>query len=77
MAANNKAAELAHEARERAEAALEAARDALEAARDTVEDGFDDTRRYLKRQWRERPVAVAATAVGVGVLIGLLLGSRR
>jgi ElaB/YqjD/DUF883 family membrane-anchored ribosome-binding protein len=31
----------------------------------------------LKRQWKERPVAVTASAVGVGVLIGLLLGSRR
>ncbi len=79
MASNTKAAaaDIAHEARERAEAALESAREALDAAKGAVEDGLDDTHRYLKRQWRERPVAVAATAVGVGLLVGLLLGSRR
>ncbi|HRP12296.1 MAG TPA: hypothetical protein PLK37_14800 [Terricaulis sp.] len=77
MASNAKATEIAHEARERAEAALESAREALDAARGAVGDGLDETHRYMKRQWKERPVAVAATAVGVGVLIGILLGSRR
>jgi ElaB/YqjD/DUF883 family membrane-anchored ribosome-binding protein len=66
----SRAAELAEEARERAE-------EAYEAAQAAVEDGLDEAHRYLKRQWRERPVAVAATAVGVGLVIGLLLGSRR
>ena len=42
-----------------------------------VEDGLDEAHRYLKRQWRERPVAVAATAVGVGLVLGLILGGRR
>jgi ElaB/YqjD/DUF883 family membrane-anchored ribosome-binding protein len=65
-----RAAELADEARERAEQAYEAAQEA-------VEDGLDEAHRYLKRQWKHRPVAVAATAVGVGLLVGLLLGSRR
>lgn len=64
------AVELAEEARERAEAAFEAAQAA-------VEDGLDEAHRYLKRQWRERPLAVAATALGAGLVIGLLLGSRR
>ncbi|MGE0740878.1 MAG: hypothetical protein AB7O98_06005 [Hyphomonadaceae bacterium] len=64
------AAELAEDARERAE-------EALEAAQAAVEDGLDDAHRYLKRQWRERPVAVAATALGVGLLVGMLIGSRR
>jgi ElaB/YqjD/DUF883 family membrane-anchored ribosome-binding protein len=77
MATTPKAAEIAAEARERAEAALESAKEALDAARHTVEDGLDHTHRYLKRQWRERPVTVAAAAVGAGVLIGLLLGNRR
>jgi len=77
MASNTKAADIAHEARERAEAALDSAREALDAAKGAVGDGLDDTHRYLKRQWKERPVAVAASAVGVGLLIGLLLGSRR
>lgn len=65
-----RAAELAEEARERAE-------EAYEAAREAVEDGLDQAHRYMKRQWRERPVAVAATTLGVGLMIGLLLGSRR
>ena len=65
-----RAAELAEEARERAE-------EAYEAAQAAIEDGLDEAHRYLKRQWRERPVAVAATAVGIGLILGLLLGSRR
>ena len=65
-----RAAELAEEARERAE-------EAYEAAHEAVEDGIDSAHRYLKRQWRERPLAVAASAVGVGLILGVLLGSRR
>jgi ElaB/YqjD/DUF883 family membrane-anchored ribosome-binding protein len=68
--AKDKYRDLADEARERAE-------EAYEAAHAAVEDGLDEAHRYLKRQWRERPVAVAAAAVGVGVLIGVLLTSRR
>lgn len=65
-----RAAELAEEARERAE-------EAYEAAHEAVEDGLDSTHRYMKRQWRDRPLAVAASAVGIGLILGLLLGSRR
>jgi ElaB/YqjD/DUF883 family membrane-anchored ribosome-binding protein len=65
-----RAAELAEEARARAE-------EAYEAAHDAIEDGLDDAHRYLKRQWRERPVAVVATAAGVGLLFGLLIGGGR
>jgi hypothetical protein len=65
-----RAAELAEEARERAE-------EAYEAAHAAVEDGLDEAHRYLKRQWRERPVAVAATAVGIGLVLGLLIGGSR
>jgi ElaB/YqjD/DUF883 family membrane-anchored ribosome-binding protein len=68
--AKDKYRDLAEEARDRAE-------EAYEAAQAAVEDGIDDAHRYLKRQWRERPVAVAATAVGIGVLLGILLTSRR
>lgn len=67
----SRAAELAEEARERAEQAYQAATEA-------VEDGLDDAHRYLKRQWRERPLAVAATTLGIGVILGVLIsGSRR
>lgn len=65
-----RAAELAEEARERAE-------EAYEAAHAAIGDGLDDAHRYMKRQWKERPLAVTGTAVGVGLIIGLLLGSRR
>ncbi len=67
---SRRAVEMAEDARERAEEALEAAHEALE-------DGLDEAHTYLKRQWRERPVAVAATAVGIGLVLGLVLGSRR
>jgi ElaB/YqjD/DUF883 family membrane-anchored ribosome-binding protein len=67
---SRRAVEMAEDARARAEEALDAAHDALE-------DGLDEAHTYLKRQWRERPVAVAATAVGIGLVIGLILGSRR
>jgi ElaB/YqjD/DUF883 family membrane-anchored ribosome-binding protein len=65
-----RAAELAEEARERAE-------EAYEAAHAAIEDGIDDAHRYLRRQWKERPLAVTGTALGVGLLVGLLLASRR
>ena len=65
-----RAAQLAEEARDRAE-------EAYEAAHAAIEDGLDDAHRYLKRQWKERPLAVAGTALGVGLVIGLLLGGRR
>ena len=67
---STRAGEFAEEARERAE-------EAYEAAYAAVEDGLDEAHRYLKRQWRERPVAVAAAAAGVGLIVGLLIGGRR
>lgn len=68
--AKDKGREFVEDARERAE-------EMFEDAHAAVEDGLDEAHRYLKRQWRERPVAVAATAAGVGLILGLLLGSRR
>jgi ElaB/YqjD/DUF883 family membrane-anchored ribosome-binding protein len=68
--AKDKYRDLADEARERAE-------DAYEAAHAAIEDGIDEAHRYLKRQWRERPITVAAAALGIGVLLGALLTSRR
>jgi ElaB/YqjD/DUF883 family membrane-anchored ribosome-binding protein len=71
MGKNKRHAEaLADEVRDRAE-------EAFERAHEAVEDGLDEAHRYLRRQWRERPVAVAATALGAGVIIGLVIGSRR
>lgn len=65
-----RAAELAEEARERAE-------EAYAGAHAAIEDGLDEAHRYLKRQWRERPLAVAAAAAGAGFILGLLLAGRR
>jgi hypothetical protein len=44
---------------------------------ETLEEGLDEAHRFLKRQWRKHPVAVAAAAVGVGLVLGLMLGGRR
>ncbi len=71
------AADLTDAARARAEDAIHAAEEALEAAYEAAEEGIDDARDYLKRQYKDRPLAVAGTALGIGVLIGLLLSSGR
>lgn len=57
--------------------AQRAASEAIESAQAAIEDGLDEAHRYLKRQWRERPITVAATALGAGLILGLLLGGRR
>lgn len=75
--ARDKATDLADEARARAEEAMEAAQEALERAQGAIEDGLDQAHRKLKREWRHRPLAVTAAALGVGLVVGLLLGSRR
>jgi hypothetical protein len=49
----------------------------VKGAHPRVEDDLDEVYRYLKRQWREHPVAVTVTAFGVGVLLGVLFGGRR
>lgn len=71
------AADVTAAARERAEAALSAAEDALEAAYDAAEEGVDEARVYLRRQFRDHPLAVAGVALGVGVLLGVLISNRR
>jgi ElaB/YqjD/DUF883 family membrane-anchored ribosome-binding protein len=68
--AKDKGREFVDDARDRAE-------EMFEDAHVAIEDGLDEAHRYLKRQWRERPITVAAAAVGVGLVLGLLLGSRR
>lgn len=70
-------ADLADEALQRAREARDRAEEAFQQAHAAVEDGLDEAHRYLKRQWRDRPIAVTGTVLGVGILIGVLLGSRR
>lgn len=66
-----------HKARDFVDDARERAEDAFDQAQAAVEDGLDEAHRYLRRQWKHRPITVAASALGVGLIIGLLLGSRR
>lgn len=49
------------------------ANDARAAIEDNVEAALD----FVKRQWRENPMAVVAAAAGAGLLLGLLLGRRK
>jgi ElaB/YqjD/DUF883 family membrane-anchored ribosome-binding protein len=49
---------------------------AAEAAA-ALEDNFEAALAFVKRQWRENPTAVIATAAGAGLLLGLLIGRRR
>ncbi len=81
-AAREKAEEMFEAARETAEGAIEGAREkageAWEHGYEYVEGGFDELHVFMKRQWRERPVVVAASAVGIGLLLGMALrGGRR
>ena len=82
-AAREKAEEVFEAAREKAEHLYEDAREqtgeALEHGYEYVEGGFDEMHVFMKRQWRQRPVAVAATAIGIGLLVGMALrgGGRR
>ena len=50
------------------------------AARDTGAAAFSDTLHdaedYVKRQWRENPIGVAAIVAGLGLLLGLMLRRR-
>jgi hypothetical protein len=91
--AREMAAELGDAARQKAEEVFDAARegaehlyeDASERAHDAwdhgyeaVEGGFDELHVFMKRQWRERPVVVAASAVAIGMLVGMAMrGGRR
>lgn len=51
-----------------------AASEAIEAA---LQDGLDEASAYLKRQMQERPLTVLASALGAGLVLGLLLGGGR
>ncbi|HVZ99214.1 MAG TPA: hypothetical protein VG841_02735 [Caulobacterales bacterium] len=72
-----KAAEIGEAARDQAEAAYHQAEAAFEAAVEYAEDGLDEGYAFMKRQLRDRPLAVAGAALGVGLLLGLALSNRR
>ena len=80
-AARQKAEEVFESAREGAEHiyedASERAHEAWDYGSEAVEGGFDELHVFMKRQWRERPVVVAASAVGIGLLLGMAMRGRR
>ncbi len=49
------------------------ASDAAAAFTETLNEADD----FVRRQWQENPIGVAAVVGGVGLLLGLLLGRRR
>jgi ElaB/YqjD/DUF883 family membrane-anchored ribosome-binding protein len=44
---------------------------------DTTVEHLDEAQRYVVERVREKPLMAAGTALGVGLLIGLLLASGR
>jgi len=73
-------ARLADAAR-RAEAAIregvETLRAQTRAYADTAAERFENAQRVVVEQVREKPVASALTAFGVGLVLGVLLAGRR
>ena len=53
-----------------------AAEGAVQEATQSIQHGLDEAHAYLKRQWNERPLTVAAVAVGLGALIGLAMSRK-
>ena len=48
-----------------------------QSARDSGSDALSEAANFLAQQLRERPVTVLGTAVGIGLVLGLLIGGRR
>lgn len=44
---------------------------------DNASEHLDDAQRYVVERVREKPLAAAGVALGVGVVVGLLLASGR
>ncbi len=61
---------------ERSSDGAEAAGEAYAAAEAAIKDGLDEANRFLQRQLEERPLTVAATALGLGLVLGLLLSRK-
>ena len=46
------------------------------AAAAALSDTLHEAEDFVKRQWRENPIGVAAIVAGLGVLLGLMLRRR-
>jgi len=72
--AGKRARQLANEI---GDAAREKAEAAFGQAAEFTEDTIEDAHVFMRRQMRDRPLAVVGAAVGIGVLIGLAMSSSR
>lgn len=61
---------------EKARHAFSKSKDRLNHALDAAGEGADKAQAFVTKQMHERPVATAATALGAGVILGLLLSRR-
>ncbi len=68
---------LADKAEKTVQEGLETLRAQTRVYADTAGESIDEAQRYLTEKVIERPLAATFTALGVGVMIGLLLGGRR
>ncbi|HEX4181429.1 MAG TPA: hypothetical protein VHY32_11620 [Caulobacteraceae bacterium] len=68
---------LADKAEKTVQEGLETLRAQTRVYADSAGESIDEAQRYLTEKVIERPLAATFTALGVGVMIGLLLGGRR
>lgn len=61
---------------EKARHVLSQSKDRIDYALDAAGEGAEKAQAYVTRQMHDRPVTTAATALGAGILIGLLLSRR-
>jgi len=61
---------------EKARHVLSKSKDRIDYAIDAAGEGAEKAQAYVARQMHERPVTTAATALGAGILLGLLLSRR-
>jgi ElaB/YqjD/DUF883 family membrane-anchored ribosome-binding protein len=61
---------------DKAELGLERARVGAHSAVAATDDALDQARTYITDNARTRPLATAATAVGVGLILGMLISRR-
>ena len=74
--AEKRLTELADRAERSVQEGLEVLRTQTRVYADTAGQSIDEAQRYLTDKVQERPLTATFTALGVGVLIGLLLGVR-
>lgn len=69
--------ELARRAEKALHEGIETLRSQSRGYADTAAERFDTTQRYVVDRVHERPLTATLTALGVGVLVGLMLSGRH